>query len=183
MSSNKKNIIIPEQKKRVEIFQNSKVSSFLDVTSISAAAALFEISEKIQNAINNHFSRYNLTQARFIVMLTMYTSESTQCSPVELASSVGVRPPTMTGILDGLVKEGYVSRKSDAGDRRKVIVSLTSKGKKKIQMVLPDHFQRVSVAFANLQKKENNQYLTIVLQEIEQSLNRLQAGVNQKDGK
>ena len=180
MSSNKKNIIIPEQSKRIEIFQNSNVSTFLDLSSVSAAVALFEISEKIQNAINNHFSRYNLTQARFMVMLTMYTSGSTHYSPVELASNVGVRPPTMTGILDGLVKEGYVSRKSDAGDRRKVMVSLTNRGKKKIQVVLPDHFHRVSAAFANFKKKNIHKCLTVVLKEAEKSLDRLQAELNQK---
>ena len=178
MSSQKKNIIIPEKEKRAEIFRNSKINQHLDVNSISAAVAIMEMAEKIHNAVNSHFTRYNLTQARFIVMLTMYSSGAASHSPVELASAIGVRPPTMTGILDGLVKEGFVSRKSDNADRRKVMVSLTAKGKKKIQSVLPDHFKRISAAFANLQEKSNNKQLLFVLSELDKSLAMLQEGLS-----
>lgn len=48
----------------------------------------------------------------------------------ELAEIVGVKLPTMTMMVDGLVKDKMVERERDGNDRRKVNVWLTEKGKK-----------------------------------------------------
>lgn len=46
-----------------------------------------------------------------------------------LAQLEGVRSPTMTGILNGLVTEGLVERRSTAGDQRTVEVAITEEGR------------------------------------------------------
>jgi DNA-binding MarR family transcriptional regulator len=46
----------------------------------------------------------------------------------ELANRLWVRPPTVTGIIDTLVKAGYVRRERDPSDRRAVWVVLTEAG-------------------------------------------------------
>ena len=43
-------------------------------------------------------------------------------SPTALATSAGVHPATMTGILDRLEKGGWVVRERDSADRRAVLV-------------------------------------------------------------
>ena len=48
----------------------------------------------------------------------------------ELAALEQVRPPTMSRIVDGLVKQGLAQRESQASDRRSVQVSATSAGRK-----------------------------------------------------
>ena len=48
----------------------------------------------------------------------------------ELAEIVGVKLPTMTMMVDALVKDRLVERERDGSDRRKVNVWLTDKGKK-----------------------------------------------------
>ena len=45
-----------------------------------------------------------------------------------LAAAEGVRPPTMTRLVDGLERDGLVSRGSHPEDRRAVNVRATSKG-------------------------------------------------------
>ena len=46
----------------------------------------------------------------------------------ELAATEGVRPPTMTRLVDGLERDGLVTREPRADDRRTVAVRATRKG-------------------------------------------------------
>ena len=45
-----------------------------------------------------------------------------------LAKVEQVRPPTMSRIIDALVREGLVKREVDKTDRRSVIITATDKG-------------------------------------------------------
>ncbi|OLD56044.1 hypothetical protein AUI46_02470 [archaeon 13_1_40CM_2_52_13] len=46
----------------------------------------------------------------------------------DLAKAEQVRPPTMSRIIDGLVRSGLVTRETDKRDRRLVILTATDKG-------------------------------------------------------
>src|SRR5438309_7732676 len=46
----------------------------------------------------------------------------------ELAKAEQVRPPTMSRVVEALVKEGLVRRETNRDDRRSVIISPTDKG-------------------------------------------------------
>ena len=48
----------------------------------------------------------------------------------ELAADAGVKPTTLTSILDRLGKRGYLARELDLGDRRSFMVHLTPEGAK-----------------------------------------------------
>src|SRR5215211_5504665 len=50
----------------------------------------------------------------------------------ELAAAEQVRPPTMTRIVDGLVREGLV-RKQTGGDRRTIVITATARGRRLLQ--------------------------------------------------
>jgi DNA-binding MarR family transcriptional regulator len=50
----------------------------------------------------------------------------------ELAAAEQVRPPTMTRIVDGLVREGLV-RKRQGEDRRTIVITATTRGQKLLQ--------------------------------------------------
>lgn len=49
-------------------------------------------------------------------------------NPSVLADTLGYTRPRMTRILDSLVYKGYVERRNDENDRRKVLVSATPEG-------------------------------------------------------
>jgi DNA-binding MarR family transcriptional regulator len=46
----------------------------------------------------------------------------------DLAKAEQVRPPTMSRIIDALVRDGLVKRETDKRDRRSVIITATEKG-------------------------------------------------------
>jgi DNA-binding MarR family transcriptional regulator len=71
----------------------------------------------------------------------------------ELATLEQVRPPTMSRIVEGLVKRKLVQRVEDAADRRTVRVSATARGEKLMQAgktrrvkALAARFEALSVA-------------------------------------
>ncbi len=47
----------------------------------------------------------------------------------ELGKAVGVRPTTLTSVLDRLERRGHITRGNRPGDRRVVVVELTSDGR------------------------------------------------------
>lgn len=50
-----------------------------------------------------------------------------------LARQLAVRPPSVTGVVDGLVARGLVARTNDADDRRCVSLELTSEGRRLLE--------------------------------------------------
>ena len=51
----------------------------------------------------------------------------------DIAAAMSVAPPTLTRIVDKLVDGGFVVRRVDAMDRRRVLAYLSSKGKTKVR--------------------------------------------------
>jgi MarR family transcriptional repressor of emrRAB len=56
----------------------------------------------------------------------------------------------MTGLLDGLVRDGFVNREEVEGNRRSLAVSLTAKGQKVMGKVIPIQLQWLESLFADL---------------------------------
>jgi DNA-binding MarR family transcriptional regulator len=47
----------------------------------------------------------------------------------QLGVAIGIRPTTLTGVLDRIERRGYLTRGSRAGDRRAVLLELTPAGR------------------------------------------------------
>ena len=71
--------------------------------------------------------------------------------------------PTISGIVDRLVKAGYIGRLDDPKDRRQVVVELTSKGElliKQFQSVIGQRWQEV---LKSLQTKDVESFYRVVV--------------------
>ncbi|MFE0512945.1 MarR family winged helix-turn-helix transcriptional regulator [Streptomyces sp. NPDC058964] len=47
----------------------------------------------------------------------------------QLGAAVGIRPTTLTSVLDRLERRGHITRGTRAGDRRSVLIELTGSGR------------------------------------------------------
>ena len=52
-----------------------------------------------------------------------------------LAGNMAISRPSVTGLVDGLVARGLVTRESDTGDRRRIALALTADGAKLLETV------------------------------------------------
>ncbi|CAA0108251.1 Uncharacterised protein [Mycolicibacterium vanbaalenii] len=51
----------------------------------------------------------------------------------DISAAMGIPPPTLTRIVDKLVEGGFVLRRVDATDRRRVLIYLSVRGKTKVR--------------------------------------------------
>ena len=72
----------------------------------------------------------------------------------ELASKQLRSCASMTSVVEGLEKRGWLVRKRTEEDKRSVRVALTSKGRKLIEEIFPGHVRAVTKLFGGLTETE-----------------------------
>lgn len=80
----------------------------------------------------------------------------------ELAADAGVKPTTLTSILDRLGTRGYVARELDLGDRRSFMVHLTPAGAEAAQRASAAMADIVSEATGSLTEADVAGFLKVV---------------------
>lgn len=77
-----------------------------------------------------------------------------QLTQSELAVLTAQHPAGVSRLLDELEKEGYVSRRRDPGDRRRVHVVVSARGKRRFEARRPDVMEAVDHALGPLSESE-----------------------------
>ena len=83
-------------------------------------------------------------------------------APNALAEQAGVTRATVTGLLDGLEREGLIERHANAEDRRALCIRLTSKGKQLASTVIDQHGRWIAGLFGNLSVDERKQLAALL---------------------
>jgi len=99
---------------------------------------------------------HGLSEARFVVLVTLERSPD-GLAPSVLADRAGVTRGTITGLLDGLERDGFVQRTPDPQDRRALLVCLTGPGGKLARELLGEHTRWIGGLFAGLSATERRQ--------------------------
>lgn len=86
---------------------------------------------RIFHAVDAHSRRlariHGLTEPQAICLNAV--NRAGQLNPGQLARTVSLSPPTVTGILDRLERRGLIKRERTARDKRQVVVCLTGDGR------------------------------------------------------
>ncbi len=93
-----------------------------------------------------------------------FLNRGTESKMTDLARFMNVTTAATTGIVDRLVKSGYILRLSDPSDRRVIKIKITPKGKELVDKV---HQQRRKMAvdiFSKISDKDRQDYLRILTQ-------------------
>ena len=77
------------------------------------------------------FVKRGVTQTQFLVLTAVRAYA--RCTMSALAQALHVSMPTISGIVDRLVRAGYLHRVPQPEDRRQVAVELTAKGQRFFQ--------------------------------------------------
>ncbi|MBV8172420.1 MAG: MarR family transcriptional regulator [Candidatus Eremiobacteraeota bacterium] len=80
-----------------------------------------------------------VTPGRINVLMTLDSKPDKRMPLSELGEHLVVTRANITGLIDGLVKDGLVRRIDHPEDRRMVLAELTEKGKKFINWFAPRH--------------------------------------------
>jgi DNA-binding MarR family transcriptional regulator len=87
-------------------------------------------------------------------MLVLWKMHVRECRRVkELVADLGLPPSTLTGILDRLTAEGWMTREADPDDRRAVVMRRTEKLDGFLQMIKRESNRRMEAAFRKLPRE------------------------------
>ena len=92
----------------------------------SALLALQRATHATLHVLSAELAGLDLTGSEINVLANLADGRGRTVS--ELGAAVGTRPTTLTSVLDRLERRGHITRGTRPGDRRAVVVELTSSG-------------------------------------------------------
>jgi len=108
----------------------------LDFRAMWAVSNLFRASAAIRRHMEaNVLSADRLSWTGFTGLWVLWVWGEMESR--EFAQAVGVSRPTATGVVTTLESRGFVRRRKDPRDGRRVLVSLTRAGTRKIEQLFP----------------------------------------------
>ncbi len=114
---------------------------------------LLAVADAIDRDCARRLEPHGLSEARF-VLLVLLESNPDGLGPSLLADRAGVTRGTITGLLDGLERDGLVRRAPAPDDRRALLVRLTPHGEALARRLLRDHARWIDGLFASLSGAE-----------------------------
>jgi len=132
----------------------------LDIRAISDFVNILRAASDISDALDRLLNQHDLLQGRWWVLVLLLREDTLTSSPTELAKKAGVTKATMTGFIDGLEREGLVTRFTHNADGRKLMVKLTKRGLNKLDEVMPDYYRKVKAFMQVLDDSQRNSLVT-----------------------
>jgi len=158
----------------------------LDPSAAEAFLHLLRTADDAFSVTERSLSSHNISQGRFCVLMLLWRSVQPRAAkllgaddcvpgprtPAELADAAGVTRATLTGLVDTLEREGFVTREPDPVDRRMMSVLLTTKGEKFLRQFLPGHFKATGGIMSTLSESERKTLVRLLVK-VQQQVARL----------
>lgn len=150
------------------LLEASKRYPELDPSACEAFLHLLRTADEASLYIEENFADHGISQGRFGVLMQLWGACQVGCSPIdgltpaELAERTCVTRATITGLIDTLERDGYVSRTADTEDRRMMHVCLTPKARDLMQRLLPLHFRRMACLMEPLSEAERKTLVALM---------------------
>ena len=129
--------------------------------------AILRSLRRITRAIDLHSrwlaSNFGLTIPQLVSLGTLANTEF--MTPTAMARAVDLSQATITGIVDRLVRRGYVTRERSTTDRRRVVLAITDKGREVLSASPSPLQERFATRLSKL-PEENQQVIQTVLEQV-----------------
>lgn len=147
----------------------------VEPTAIFTAMRTVEVADALAGAIEATLRhQFGLSVGRFSLLMILHRYSESELTPSDLAERAGVTRATVTGLLDGLERDGLVERQAHSTDRRRIALQLTAAGRAFIAKLIPAYAPRLSGVAKGLSEGERRQLLRL-LEKIQLGLENLRA--------
>ncbi|MAE05265.1 MAG: MarR family transcriptional regulator [Nitrospinae bacterium] len=126
-----------------------------EARALSAVINLVRAGESVMGRLNGQFAGLAITQSQFSVLDAIF--HLGPLSQRELGEKIFRTSGNVTMVVDNLERGGMVRRERDPGDRRRVAVRLTAKGKNTIRELLPRRVAAIRDEMAALSAAEQDE--------------------------
>jgi len=95
-----------------------------------------------------------VTGPRYSLLRALYFAEDLRLPQNEIARQLGSTPANVTQLIDGLERDGYVERVTNAADRRVTYARLTGQGRATCDVLVPHMVQMMEATVSGLDPQE-----------------------------
>jgi DNA-binding MarR family transcriptional regulator len=91
-----------------------------------------------------------------------YLDEKSGALPGEISDAIGITTARVAATLNSLESKGLVTREIDKEDRRKIIVTITPKGKEVSSLQNKEHIDHFARVFERLGEADAREYVRLI---------------------
>lgn len=158
----KSNFSLKEIPQRELLSEYSSKIPELNILKLETFLNLIKTTNEINKLLNENFAKFDLSEGKFSIMMLLYRQKDYKLSPIELSRMAEVTKGTITGLINGLEKQGYIERVSNEKDQRSYYVSLSLQGVEILKELLPKHYLLINDIMSNYKEKELNQLISLI---------------------
>lgn len=130
----------------------------LDVSPMGVVGRMSRVHEIVSRSTRAYFAQHGLQPGEFDVLATLRRAgRPFTLTPGELARSTMVTNAAMTNRLTRLEDKGLLSRHTDVGNRRSVLVTLSDEGLALVDKIVAGHLENERALLAPLSEDEQQQ--------------------------
>lgn len=126
------------------------------------ALNLLFTSDVLQQAAGRYMGHFGLSKSTFNVLMILRHSPEDGMQLHELGELLLVSRANITGLIDHLERERYVTRVVASEDRRVRRARITSRGKALLDEFLPVHFGNLKILLGDLSVEEKEMLLALL---------------------
>jgi DNA-binding MarR family transcriptional regulator len=119
--------------------------------------ALSDAERRVTRRLSLVLAQHDCTTERWRALALL--SRGSRHSMTELADFTQLPPASLTRLVDGLVADNLVHRKADAGDRRRVLVHITPRGRNLHRRLSDDIAAERDAIFGDVDEQQLGQLL------------------------
>lgn len=120
---------------------------WLDEEEMVVWRAMVDVMASIEAAVEEDVMRHGLTAGDYGVLARLSDAPDRRLRMCDLASALHLSPSGLTRRVDGLVKQGLVSREPSEDDRRVMLAVLSEDGNVRLRNAAPGHVGTVRRQF------------------------------------
>ena len=139
-------LVLPQSWKE----RQEKTYPHLSPLIFDALFALRRCSQRVDNTFAGWLAGSGLTPAKMALLMLMWAANDEPVSYSDLGSHLSVGRATISSLVDGLVRDGFLSRREDPADRRNTLAELSKKGRARLKRIMDDHSRRLTAAFGSI---------------------------------
>lgn len=143
--------------------------SGIDISAVEGCIALLRTASDISKILDEHFSKYGISEGKFTILMLLYRQSDYQLSPISLSKKAEVTKGTMTGLIVGLENQGFIEKIPNPCDQRSYLVRLSSKGLRILEEIFPVHYFLIAKLMSGLEDGQLKE-LTSLLNLLSKSL-------------
>lgn len=99
------------------------------VPAMMAVTSVMRVQQILLSRLNEALEEFDLTFARYEALMLLYLSRAGSLPLGKMGARLQVHPASVTNLVDGLERAGYVRRAPHPSDRRTTLATITPSGR------------------------------------------------------